>query len=561
MFMRVLFVSLLLGASVFIQVRATKTYFGELQTSHYLLIATIYFLTFFYVILLKRLKNLLKFAYAQLIIDTLVVTAIIYATGGIESIFSFLYILAIINGSIILYRKGGMIVASSSSILYGLLLDLHYYGAIHPFGAYLGPASEYQSSYIFYMILVNTAAFYLVAFLSSYPSEQARKSRVELKATQEDIVKLEALNERIIRSITSGLITLDGEHRVILFNPAAESIFGFSARTAIGHKVFDVFPFLREHLENGIGGSGRGFRMPTTFLDLPYQRSDGKDLYLRFSVSPLELTEEGHTGNILFFQDMTEIKKIEEEMKKVEGLAMVGELAAGIAHEIRNPMASISGSIQMLKEGLAIDDVHGRLMEIILREIERLDNLVNDFLLFARPKPANLQQVDLKQLIMDSLALFENSGQCAEKIKVATDFHGPVTIETDPEQIRQVLWNLFLNASEAMPRGGALHVGTGVVDTSRNSTDPGHKTVKITIRDTGEGFKQEVLTNLFTPFFTTKQGGSGLGLATVKRIIEGLRGEIIGRNHDEGGAEISILLHTSHTQSPTQEAVRLQHPA
>lgn len=549
MFMRVLFVSLLLGASVFIQVRATKTYFGELQTSHYFLIATIYFLTFFYVILLKRLKNLLKLAYAQLIIDTLVVTAIIYATGGIESIFSFLYILAIINGSIILYRKGGMIVASSSSILYGLLLDLHYYGAIRPFGAYLGPASEYQSSYIFYMILVNTAAFYLVAFLSSYPSEQARKSRVELKASKEDIVKLEALNERIIRSITSGLITLDGEHRVILFNPAAESLFGFTARTAIGRKVFDVFPFLKEHLENGIGGSGRGFRMPTTFLDLPFQRSDGKDLYLRFSVSPLELTEEGHTGNILFFQDMTEIKKIEEEMKKVEGLAMVGELAAGIAHEIRNPMASISGSIQMLKEGLAIDDVHGRLMEIILREIERLDNLVNDFLLFARPKPANLQQVDLEQLVMDSLTLFENSGQCAEKIEVATDFHGPVTIETDPEQIRQVLWNLFLNASEAMPQGGALHVGTSLVDTSRNSADPGRKTVKITIRDTGEGFKQDVLANLFTPFFTTKQGGSGLGLATVKRIIEGLRGEIIGRNHDEGGAEISILLHASHIQS------------
>lgn len=551
MFLRVLFVSLLLGASVVIQVRATKTYFGELQTSHYLLIATIYFLTFFYIILLKRLKDLRTFAYAQLIIDTLVVTAIIYATGGIESIFSFLYILAIINGSIILYRRGGMIVASSSSILYGLLLDLHYYGVIQPFGAYLGPASEYRSSYIFYMILVNTAAFYLVAFLSSYPSEQARKSRVELQAKQEDIVKLEVLNERIIRSITSGLITLDGKQQVILFNPAAEGIFGFPAGTAIGRKVFDVLPFLREHLENGFTVPEQGFRVPTTFLDLPYQRPDGKDLYLRFSVSPLELTEEGQTGNILFFQDMTEIKKIEEEMKKVEGLALVGELAAGIAHEIRNPMASISGSIQMLKEGLAHDDVHGRLMEIILREIKRLDNLVNDFLLFARPRPASLQQVDLNQVIMDSLELFKNRGQCAEKIEVATDFHGPITIETDPEQIRQVLWNLFLNAVEAMPQGGALHVGTDMVDIPHIAGKPGNTMVRITIRDTGEGFSQKVLANLFTPFFTTKQGGSGLGLATVKRIIEGLGGEILGHNHDQGGAEIRIQLHASINQQPT----------
>jgi len=167
MFLRVLFVSLLLGASIFIQIKETRTYFGDIQTSHYLLIALIYFLTFIYVILLKKLKNLTKLAYFQLLMDTVFITAIIYSTGGIESIFSFLYILTIINSSIILYRRGGMVIASSSSILYGLLLDLHYYDIIHPFGSRQIYPAEYQSFYIIYIIVVNIAAFYVVAFLSN----------------------------------------------------------------------------------------------------------------------------------------------------------------------------------------------------------------------------------------------------------------------------------------------------------------------------------------------------------------------------------------------------------
>ena len=156
MFLRVLFVSLLLGASVFIQVRESKAYFGDIQTSHYALIVAVYFLTFVYVIFLKRQKNFIQLAYVQLMMDTFFVTAVIYTTGGIESIFSFLYILTIINGSILLYRKGGMVIASSSSILYGLLLDLHYYNVIHPLGSRLDHPAEYQSAYIFYIILYKS---------------------------------------------------------------------------------------------------------------------------------------------------------------------------------------------------------------------------------------------------------------------------------------------------------------------------------------------------------------------------------------------------------------------
>ncbi|MBW2610470.1 MAG: PAS domain S-box protein [Deltaproteobacteria bacterium] len=541
MFLRVLFVSLLLGASIFIQVKETRTYFGDIQTSHYLLIAFIYFLTFIYVILLKTIKNLSKLAYSQLLVDTFFITAIIYSTGGVESIFSFLYILTIINGSIILYRKGGMIIASSSSILYGLLLDLHYYNVIHPFGSMLIYPAEYHRLYIFYMIVVNIAAFYLVAFLSSYPSEQARKSRVELKAKEDDIIKLEALNEWIIRSITSGLITLDGQGRVILFNPAAEEMFGIKTSQTIGRRVVDILPFLADYTENGPGSSGQGIKDMPGFIDLPYPGEGDERIFIRFSVSPLRIPEGDQKGQILFLQDITAMKRIEEEMKKVEGLALIGELAAGIAHEIRNPMASISGSIQMLKESSEKDDINGRLMDIILREINRLNHLVNDFLLFARPKPANFHEFDLNQLIIDSLELFKNSGKWNENMQVETNFHGTMNLQSDPEQIKQVLWNIFLNASDAMPDEGLLLIGTDMED-SQDLPEPGKKATKITIRDNGEGFSKKALSQLFTPFFTTKQGGSGLGLAIVKRIVEDLNGEIHGRNHPDGGAEITILL-------------------
>ncbi|MFH1489065.1 MAG: ATP-binding protein [Pseudomonadota bacterium] len=539
MFLRVLFVSLLLGASAFIQVRQSKTYFGDIQTSHYVLIAAVYFLTFFYIIFLKKQKNLLRLTYTQLMIDTFFVTAMVYTTGGIESIFSFLYILTIINGSIILYRRGGMVMASSSSILYGLLLDLHYYNIIQPFGSRLNYPEEYHSFYIFYIIVVNIAAFYLIAFLSSYPSEQARKSRVELKAKQHDIVKLEALNEWIIRSIASGLITLDDQDRILLFNPAAETIFGIGTDEVIGKKILDAIPFLEEYLKPD--PAGQKSDIWNTIVDLPYQRGDGQRLFLQFSVSPLSLPDRDQKGRILIFQDMTKMRQIEEEMKKVEGLAMIGELAAGIAHEIRNPMASISGSIQMLKESIEQDAVGERLMGIILREINRLNHLVDDFLLFARPKHAEVKKFRLNDLIRDSIALFKNSGKWVEKIRLSLDFGQSIDMESDPEQIRQILWNLFLNAREAMPEGGLLQVRAEMLSDPDRRQEAG-RMIKIAIRDTGEGFSQQALRHLFSPFFTTKDGGTGLGLAIVKRIVEGLGGEIEGKNHPEGGAEITILL-------------------
>jgi len=541
MFLRVLFVSMLLGASIFIQIRQSRTYFGDIQTSHYLLIATIYFLTFIYIILFKTLKNFLRQAYLQLLTDTIFVTAIIYSTGGIDSIFSFLYILTIINASIMLYRRGGMIIASSSSLVYGLLLDLHYYNIIDPIGERINYYDASQGVNIIYLTIVNIGAFYLVAFLSSYPSEQARKSKVELKAKEDDIIKLEALNDWIIRSMTSGLISLDGQDRIILFNPAAENMFGIKAEHVIGIRIADALPFLKEYLYKKVEDKDYA-NAKHDVIDLQYTGNKGKKSYLRFFISPLRIPEGDRKGQILFFQDITEMRQIEEEMKRVEGLALIGELAAGIAHEIRNPMASISGSIQILKDDFERNDVNRRLMDIILREINRLNSLINDFLLFARPKPADFRELNLNQLIMESIELFKNSIKWNNKIDIDIHLKQSINIVSDPDQIKQVLWNIFLNAADAMPEGGVINVYAGVEDSNPEVFKTGRKIVKIIIRDSGNGFSEKALSSIFTPFFTTKERGSGLGLAIVNRIIGGLKGRAFGRNHPDGGAEITILL-------------------
>ncbi len=548
MFLRVLVVSVLLGASVFVQVRKTSAYFGDIQTSHYALIAFVYFLTFIYILLLKRIRKLTILAYAQLLIDTFLITAFIYTTGGIESFFSFLYILTIINASMLLYRRGGLIVASSSSILYGALLDLHYYQLITPYGALASLPAHDQGTYILFRILVHTAAFYLVAMLSGYLSEQIRTSRHELEAREVDISKLEILNERIVQSIASGLITVDDSGRVILFNPAAEAVFGISASDANGRRLNDILPFLDEYSKLGV--SPPGLSESPAMLDIPFRNQEGRELFLRLTVSPLSMPDGEAIGRILVFQDLTEIKRIEDEMQRVEGLAMVGELAAGIAHEIRNPMASISGSIQVLKEGLDLKegDVTARLMDIVMREVNRLNHLVNDFLLYARPRKTTARRFELNALIQDSLELFLNTAEQSDRIRVVNRLGDPLYPESDPEQIKQVLWNIFLNAREAMPQGGTIHIETRL---KSETQAPGvsHSAVELIVRDTGSGFSDNALKNLFTPFYTTKEEGSGLGLATVKRIVEGLQGWVKGGNHPEGGAQIILGLPLSRSDA------------
>ncbi|HKI48563.1 MAG TPA: ATP-binding protein [Desulfobacteria bacterium] len=540
MFLRVLFVSVILGALIIIRFRETHAEINNVQTAPYILLAVIYFTNIIYIFFIKYLGRIRLQAYFQLFFDTVFITVFIYTTGGIDSLFSFLFILNIISGGILFSRKGGILIASASSILYGLMLDLHYYGLIHPIGARTDFTSEsYNSAFLFYTILVNMAAFYLVGYLSGFLAEQTKKSQAELKETKLDLNKLEVLHESIINSITSGLIVLDEEERVILFNPTAEKILDVHSGQFSGLTLESALPALQEHFQRV--AKIRPSANTPPFMDMSYHKPDGTKIYLRLSISPLRYVSTEKGGTILILQDVTELKRVEENMKKVEELALVGEMAAGIAHEIRNPMASISGSIEVLKEGSSWDSTQNRLMTIVSREVDRLDKLINDFLLFARPKKPRLRTFDLNRIVTESLELFKNGQNWNKNITAMKHFNDSLMIESDQDQIRQVLWNLFLNARDAMAAGGTLHITTMWVSERPGST---RKDVSIVIRDTGDGFEPKLLPKLFTPFFTTKEGGSGLGLATVKRIVDQLHGTVSGNNHPDGGAEIVIILPT-----------------
>jgi len=534
MFLRVTLVSLLLGVAVIIQVRETRTFFGHIVNAHYFLIAAVYVLTFSYLIVFKYVKNLAKFAYFQILLDTVFITAIIYTTGGIESMFSLLYLLNIISGGIILYRRGGVMVASFSTILYGALLDLSYYGLISPMGSDSSYGFSYQSGDIFYRILVNGAAFYLMGFLSSFLSEQTRKSETELKARQKDIADLEILNENIIQSISSGLVALDEHSRIMVFNRGAETLFNIDSKDAIQRNIHEVIPFIQPYLDSN---------NPNKIDQVTYKGNNGTRLDLLLNISPLADQDGSKKGEILFFQDTTRMKEMEREVKRMEDLAMLGEMAAGIAHEIRNPLASISGSIQVLNDSLSREDalINERLMDIISREISRLNHMVNDFLQFARPQNSEIERFDLNQLINDTLFIFQNSQSWSSQLEVEKEFSTPLEIASDPRELKQVLWNIFLNASEVMPKGGVIRVSTDRIDhADRSGTTRG--SVRIRVEDNGPGISPKVVKDMFKPFSTTKRGGSGLGLAIVKRIVESLEGEVSGENLAQGGAVITIIL-------------------
>ncbi len=534
MFLRVTLVSLLLGVAIIIQVRETKTFFGEIVNAHYSLIAAVYFLTFLYVIAFRYVRNLTRFAYVQILLDTILITAIIHTTGGIESMFSLLYLLSIISGSIILYRRGGLMVASFSIILYGALLDLNYYGLINSMGSYSLYPQDYQSDEVFYRILVNGAAFYVVSFLTSFLSEQSLRSETALKAKQKDMADLEMLNENIIQSISSGLVAVDEYRKIIVFNKGAEGLFDVESTDAIRRDVYEVIPFIQAYLEG---------KNPNKFNQIVYQGGDRKQIDLLLNISSLTDQDGNKKGKILFFQDMTHMREMEREVKRMEDLAMLGELSAAIAHEIRNPLASISGSIQVLDDSLSREDslINERLMDIISREIDRLNHMVSDFLQFARPQSKEVEKFDLNQLIGETLYIFQNSQSWSSNLEVEKKFSGPLEMGSDPQQLKQVLWNILLNASEGMPKGGVIRVSTEKVngfDGSGGSTE----SVKIKVEDNGSGINPKVIKDMFKPFSTTKKGGSGLGLAIVRRIVDGLEGEVSGQNLTGGGASITIVL-------------------
>lgn len=529
MFLRVVFTTFLLGSTVIVQLKDRESLIAPPLLVLYGLIGTVYVLTFLYVVIFKRLGPTLSFTYAQIGLDTLLVTLLIYVTGGIASVFSFLYLVVIVYASILLYKKGSLIMATLCSIQYGVMIDLEYYGILEPFYTQASLSVQaYEGSFVIYKIVMTVLACFLVAFLSSYLAQQTVRSERELKAKQKDFRQLEAFNASIVHSMDSGLLTLDVAGAITSFNTAAERITGFARAEVLGKPLATIFPEVIQRYDTSAESHKKGpYRHDVTF-----RKSDGTVGYLGFSVSSLRERGGRAIGNLLIFQDLTAMKIMESHVKRVEKLAAVGEMAAGIAHEIKNPLASMTGSIQLLKGQVGMTSVTEKLMQIVLREADRLNALANDFLLFARPSSGKVEPVDLSSAIEETLELFEQDAICRNRIKVARRLAPNIWTRMDPKHIRQILWNLLLNAAEAVDGTGSVEVTSEVVEDM----------AQISIKDDGCGMSEETQKNIFDPFFTTRAQGTGLGLSIVHRLLESYGGRINVESREDQGTTFVLCL-------------------
>lgn len=482
--------------------------------------------------LVLRFKKFSFFVtYLQTIWDVLFVTLLLLFTGGILSPYSFLYLLSIMNAGVLLGRREALYTASLCGILFGAIVDFQYFGLLEPIGLSQIDARQLGESHLFYTIFLNLMGFGLTAFITGFLSERARVSEAALQVNIINYEELSQLNSMIVSNIETGLLTTNSQGNIRVFNPYAETLTGISLEEAYDKPISSVFPELEYQLDSATAMI-RG--------EFEFIARDGRHMVFGYSSVPLEDRQEKNASVIFNFRDISTIKRMEEALKRADRLAVLGELSARMAHEIRNPLAAMSGAVQMLAEQGSIADSEGRLLSIVLRESDRLNKLITDFLAYARPSSPQKVPLDLGSLVEDMRLLLMADSRF-NSIEIANLVPSSVVVKVDAHQFSQVLMNLLTNSADAMPGGGRIEIEAHVPMNSENSTKQPPVAV-ITVTDSGSGLDPEAAMHLFEPFWTTKTAGTGLGLAIIYRIIEGHGGTIGVDSPPSGGCRVTITL-------------------
>ncbi len=533
---RVAIVTFLLGITTFFKIQKIELLTETSIVSLYIIFALTYFLSVIYLFLLKFVKNPKVNVYIQTFTDVALITGLVYVTGGIRSIYSVFYPLAIIYSVLFLGKRGGLIIASISSILYGLLLDLEYYGVIPPIDSEVVHNYDLSAGYVFSRIFIHILSFYIIALVASYAVEQEKKTRVLLAEKRTAFDKLDLLHRIIIQSVDTGIMTIDLQGKIKSFNRAAEAISGFTFAELENRNVAEIFPGFT-HMKEIINEDDKRSSVRNRY-NMEFVNKENQALILGYSVSTLKDNKGKRIGDIVIFQDLTSITKMEEALEKSRKLAIIGEMAAGLAHEMRNPLASISGSIQILNKDLKLGDTDERLMRIILRGKDQLESIIKDFLLLARPAPGNKETIFIKEIIEDVMESIHFVPDWNNGIKVILQLSDNLSIHANKTEMREIIWNLILNAVQAMPDGGHLSLETK----NKLSVDNTIEYLEILVSDTGCGIEEAYFNKIFEPFFTTKERGTGLGLAIVNRIVEGYTGTIVIESKIERGTTCIVSL-------------------
>lgn len=480
----------------------------------YAVITVMYALSIAYALLLRKEKYFKFNVYFQLAVDVCLITILVYLTGSIGSNYSLLYSLAIIYSAIFLGRGGALVFATLCSVAYGLALELEYYGVIP---AFYSMSYDYslQSGDVFIRVLVHMLSFYVLAFLASFVVEQEKQTRTLLKEKESAFDQLDLLFRSIIESMDTGVMTTALDGRIKTFNRAAEAITGFRFSAVENTRFQKIFPEMSAIITVDVPDYLQVRR------EIRIAAKNGAQICLGCSIFKLKNRRGVQVGHIVIFQDLTEIKRMEEKLEKSKRLALIGEMAAGLAHEMRNPLASITGSIQMLQQRVLMAGTDQQLMQIILRSKDRLEHFVRDFLLLARPVPESRQSVDIGKIVQDSIENIKIARDWNDAVKVAAKFSKNNEAWANKEQISQIIQNLLMNAAQAIEGAGNILIEIKTVAL------PGEGNyVEIKISDDGCGIEEKDLKNVFEPFYTSKEKGTGLGLAIVSRIVDGYGGRI-----------------------------------
>jgi two-component system sensor histidine kinase PilS (NtrC family) len=523
--------TILLGSATFVRITAPGSFAVD---PFFFLIGLTFGLTIAWALSLPFLEAHPWLIDLQLAGDALIVSAFIYITGGITSYFSSLYVLPIVAASTVRFRRGGLMIAAFSAILYVGLVVAQYLTA----SGFLDYPLLVNASIVLpspsvaqYTIVLNLFGFLAAALLSGSLANSLRSAGVQLEQASTEIADLQAFNQHVIDSLPSGLATTDSHQCIVTFNRAAETITGVPFSAAAGRPISEVLQLPRQLLSVSTGGLEK---VPTR-LEIRYRPADGRpDLEIGLSAAYLE-TPGGRAGLLFTFQDVTSAKKLERDAAIQSRLAAVGEMAAGIAHEIRNPLASMSGSIQILRQELPLSSEQEQLMDIVLRESERLNSTIRSFLAYARPQHFQIARFDVRRALNDAALLLRHSAEVCEAHLIEVDVPSQeVWYEADEGQIKQIVWNLATNGLRAMPQGGRLHL--------MGAVDPSGDGVVLTVKDEGTGIPSEELDSLFQPFHGRFAQGSGLGLAIVHRIVSDYHGEIQVSSDAGQGTTVSVRL-------------------
>lgn len=498
----------------------------------FLIAGSTYLASLVYIALLRVLRDRPNWhAHLQFGGDLLLVTSLVYFFGGIGSPFSMLYLVVIMVASALLRHRAGLLVASAAYLLYASLLIALARGWL-PQG--LVKLSEAEIAWrLPYNLAVHFFGFYAVALLTSYLTANVTRAERELEEKRDSLANLEVFHRDVVQSISSGLIATDLDGRVTSVNRAALDILGRAAADLLGQPIetcglFEPLDWAR-YASVGAGA-------PAARTEIEVTRG-AERLPIGFNISRLTDASGTAAGWIVVFQDLSQWRRLQEELRMKDRMAAVGELAAGLAHEVGNPLAAISGSVQLLASALPADDNQRRLLDIILKESQRLDRTIKGFLRFARPRERAVMRFDVGALLAENMALLRHSEEATGRHRFELDLRPPnAQLVADPDQVSQIFWNLARNALRAMPDGGTLTL----------AGRPAGESYRIEVRDTGRGMTEEQRTKLFQPFQSFFDGGTGIGMAIVYRIVQEHGGRLSIDSRPGQGTTIAVELPIAH---------------